>query len=216
MHTIRLVLLLLLAPTLAGAQPVYRCGNRYGHEPCKQGRVVEVTPPVRDLGARGSAQVFLCVSHRGGRFWAPSHCSEHDALIERIESVPAGLPWDQQVQLADRQTREGHAVQRRRMNERGAPSAGGTSAGDPARCAHWNAQVEHWDALARRPQSAAMQGWIAEQRKAVREGAVQGGMLKAPGPWACAQGGRPGSALRGSRMHRDTAASRAPVSPWGG
>lgn len=36
----------------------------------------------------------------GSTFWAQAHCSQHNALIDRIENV-ADVPWDQQVQQAE-------------------------------------------------------------------------------------------------------------------
>ncbi len=157
-----------LSSSLAQAQPVYRCDNQYSSDPCGSGRVVDVSPPVRNLDTAGAAQVFLCVSNSGGRFWSSNHCRERGALVDRIESVPAGLTWDQQVQIADQQTRQGYALQQQAMQQRGG-STPGVTGGDPSRCAHFNQQVEYYDRLARQPQGAASQSWIAEQRKAVRD-----------------------------------------------
>ncbi|PLC07457.1 hypothetical protein CY658_10925 [Variovorax sp. RO1] len=164
--------LLLIASGMAHAQQVYRCGNQYSGEPCRSGggRVVDVSPPVRNLDAAGASQVFLCVSNSGGRFWSPDHCRERGALVERIEPVPAGLPWEQQVDIADRQTRQGYAVQQQAAQQRGASSPGVTGAsGDTSRCAHFNERVAYYDRLARQPQSGASQSWIAEQRKEARD-----------------------------------------------
>lgn len=172
MRFITLASLLLLACGMAQAQQVYRCGNQYSGEPCASGagRVVDVSPPVRNLDAAGASQVFLCVSNSGGRFWSPNHCRERGALVERIEPVPGGLPWDQQVEIADQQTRRGHAVQQQAAQQRGATSPGVTgSNGDTSRCAHFNERVAYYDRLARQPQSGATQSWIAEQRKEARD-----------------------------------------------
>jgi hypothetical protein len=165
-----LTLLVMAAGSMAQAQAqqVYRCGNQYSGEPCGKGKVVDVSPPVRNLDSAGSAQVFLCVSNSGGRFWSPDHCRERGALVERIEAVPGGLSWQQQVQIADQQTQQGYAVQRQAMEQRGAATVGVT-AGDSSRCAHWNQQVEYYDRLARQPQSGASQSWIAERRKEARD-----------------------------------------------
>jgi hypothetical protein len=163
-----IALLVTVASSHVQAQQVYRCGNQYSSDPCGKGRLVDVSPPVRNLDAAGAAQVYLCVSNSGGRFWSSNHCRERGALVERIESVPAGLPWDQQVQIADQQTRQGYAVQREVMAQRGA-STPGTTGGDPSRCTYFNQQVEYYDRLGRSPQSGATQSWIAERRKEVRD-----------------------------------------------
>ncbi|MDM0043769.1 hypothetical protein QTH91_04675 [Variovorax dokdonensis] len=159
---------LVMLAAAAHAQQVYRCGNQYSSEPCGGGKVVDVSPAVRSPDAAGSAQVFLCVSNSGSRFWSSEHCRERGAQIDRIESVPAGLPWDQQVQIADQQTRQGYAIQRKNMEQRGGATAG-TTGRDPARCAHFNQQVDYYDRLARRPQSSVSQGWVAERRKEIRD-----------------------------------------------
>lgn len=159
---------LLLAAGTTHAQQVYRCGNQYSSEPCGKGKLVDVSPPVRNLDARGSAEVYLCVSNSGARFWSSEHCRERSAQIERIESVPGGLPWAEQVQIADQQTRQGYAVQRQAMEQRGASTAG-TTGRDASRCADFNQQVEYYDRMARQPQSGASQSWIAERRKEVRD-----------------------------------------------
>lgn len=168
MRSAVLALLMLFSGMAVHAQQVYRCGNQYSSDPCGKGTLVDVSPPVRNLNSGGSAQVFLCVSNQSGRFWSSNHCRERGALVERIESVPAGLPWDQQVKIADQQTRQGYAVQRQVMDQRG-PSTAGVTSGDSSRCAHFNQQVEYYDRLARQPQSGASQSWIAERRKDARD-----------------------------------------------
>ena len=167
--------LFLLTGAAAHAQAVHRCGNQYSDQPCGAGKVVDVSPAVRSLDSAGAAQVFSCVTHSGGRFWSSVHCREKNALVERIESVPAGLPWEQQVDIADQQTRRGYATQRQQMQVSGASTAGeiapsgGGGANARQNCAYWNEQVAYYDAMARRPQSPGTQGWIAERRKEARD-----------------------------------------------
>ncbi|MFT4266151.1 MAG: hypothetical protein QM586_02840 [Xenophilus sp.] len=47
-----------------------------------------------------AATIYLCKAYNGGTFWSQAHCSQHNALIERIESV-ADVPWNQQVEQAE-------------------------------------------------------------------------------------------------------------------
>ena len=54
------------------------------------------------LGASADT-IYHCKAYGGGTFWASSHCSNHKALIDRIATVPSGMPWDQQVQIAESQ-----------------------------------------------------------------------------------------------------------------
>lgn len=51
-------------------------------------------------GPASSATIYLCEAYNGSTFWAQAHCSKHNALIDRIETV-ADVPWDQQVQQAE-------------------------------------------------------------------------------------------------------------------
>ncbi|MBS0451698.1 MAG: hypothetical protein JSS14_10320 [Proteobacteria bacterium] len=162
------VLALAVSLPTVQAQQVYRCGNNYSAEPCSGGKAVDVSPPVRNLDAVSKSEAYLCVSNSGGRFWSPEHCRERGAQIDRIESVPAGLPWDQQVKIAEQQARQGYAIQRQNVTQHGGATAG-TTGRDPSRCAHFNQQVEQLDIQARQPQSTASLGWIAQQRKDVRD-----------------------------------------------
>lgn len=165
---------------MANAQSVHRCGSQYSDKPCTGGKVVDVSPAVRSLDSTSGAsggQVFLCVHHGGRRFWSSTHCREQQALVERIESVPAHLPWSEQVQIAEQKTRQGYSTQRQQMQARGAASAGVTAPGNGTRqnCSHWNEQVARYDAMARQPQSPATQGWIAERRKETRDAQFRAG-----------------------------------------
>ena len=49
-----------------------------------------------------AATIYQCKSYGGETFWAQAHCHKHKALIERIASVPDGMPFQQQVDLASR------------------------------------------------------------------------------------------------------------------
>lgn len=55
--------------------------------------------------AATSGTIYLCKAYTGGTFWAQAHCNQHEALIERIAYVPAGMTFEQQVELAQQQRR---------------------------------------------------------------------------------------------------------------
>lgn len=109
MRTTLTALLALLAhalPLLAQGQTIYRCGNSYSQTPCAGGHAVDdvlSTLHGSTQAAPGQATVYLCQGQGGGQFWSATHCAQHQALIERMETVPASLPWPQQVQQAQRQ-----------------------------------------------------------------------------------------------------------------
>ena len=68
------------------------------------------------LGA-SAGSIYLCKAYAGGTFWASNHCNQHNALIERIANVPDGLPFDQQVNIANQQ-RQSAASTTTRSEER--------------------------------------------------------------------------------------------------
>lgn len=49
--------------------------------------------------AAQAATIYLCKAYSGGTFWADVHCNRHQAHIERMFSVPDGMPFDQKVAL---------------------------------------------------------------------------------------------------------------------
>lgn len=67
--------------------------------------------------------IYLCKAYNGSTFWAKAHCNQHNALIERIVSVPDGMPFEQQVEgaragvnsaQARQQSEENHAQRNQR------------------------------------------------------------------------------------------------------
>lgn len=101
------------------AQEVYRCGNTYGHDACRGGRVVDTSPPMAsvrsDSERDGLATLYLCQGKAGGKFWSRQHCHAHGAWVDRTETVPGGLRWQDQVAMA--------SAQRNEMAALAAPSA---------------------------------------------------------------------------------------------
>ena len=95
--------------------PVYRCGSSYSQTPCAGGHAIEdklSTLHRSTVAAPGQATVYLCQGQGGGQFWSSSHCGQHSATIERMETVPASLPWAQQVQQAQSQWEQARGLPR--------------------------------------------------------------------------------------------------------
>ncbi|MCM2251608.1 MAG: hypothetical protein NDJ19_04530 [Ramlibacter sp.] len=114
--------------------------------------------------------IYLCKAYGGGTFWAASHCNQHNALIERIVSVPDGMPFHQQVQLAEQQRRPGMSTGSHSSTTTTTTTSRGPSAQDvQAECAALDGRVASLDALARQPQSAQMHDWIRGERKKGRD-----------------------------------------------
>ena len=66
----------------AGAQPVYRCGNTYGSQPCLQGRVLE-PDDARSVAQREEALRIVAAQKRQG------DDMEHDRLRREAALKPA-------------------------------------------------------------------------------------------------------------------------------
>lgn len=114
----------------------------------------------------GAGEVFMCKSYSGGTFWSSAHCGKHNALIERIVSVPDGLPFDQQVQLAEQ-----NRAQAATLAQPPAPVTvqSATVPSNKAECQALDAQIREWDEMARQPLSSQTQAWIAVQRRKARD-----------------------------------------------
>jgi hypothetical protein len=108
--------------------------------------------------------IYLCNAYGGGTFWSQAHCGQHRALIERIFPVPAGLPFEQQVQLAEQHRRETAAA----VYSAPVQVSTGIAESKARDCKALDAEVERLDVMARQPQSGQMQDWIRGKRQEAR------------------------------------------------
>jgi hypothetical protein len=139
--------------------------------PVRQPRIAPVIPPPADAVRRedapaASGTIYLCKAYNGGTFWAQAHCNQHQALIDSIVSVPAGLPFEQKVELAQRQ-RQATAQLVDPPPQVG--SAAPAVAGNQGECAALDARVAELDVMARAPHTAQMQDWLRGERKKARD-----------------------------------------------
>lgn len=124
-------------------------------------------PVVEAPAPRTGGTIYLCRDYSGGSFWASDHCNRHNALIDRMVSVPEGMPFQQQVQIAE---------QRRQILLGSAPPVQTTSSHVPAPspsnkslCESLDARVTQLDAMARQPQTGPTQDWIRLERQKSRD-----------------------------------------------
>ena len=113
--------------------------------------------------------IYLCRAYGGGNFWAKTHCNQHQALIERIASVPEGLPFEQQVALGEQQRSTAAALTAPHRSVVTTVTSGGSQATQQSECKALDASIQQYDAMARQPQSGQMQDWISAQRKKARD-----------------------------------------------
>jgi hypothetical protein len=117
-----------------------------------------ITPPPATRSAppetSGSITLYHCKAYSGGTFWANTHCNQHQALIDRMVDVSARLAFSQQVEMAEGNRRAGAAPQSAPQGVLAAPVVS-----DSGECDVLERQIQHWDAMARQPQSAQMQDW---------------------------------------------------------
>lgn len=120
-----------------------------------------------------AATLYLCRAYSGGSFWSSSHCARHSALIERLVSVPDGIPFEQQVHLGE-QNRASAAE----LLTPSRPQTQVQSQTGPSKEAHCNAikaRLDAIDARARVPQSGQSQDQLRhEKRKALEQSSQLG------------------------------------------
>lgn len=124
-----------------------------------QGEPPEIPP------ARTGGTIYRCRAYNGGTFWAQAHCGQHQALIESIVPVPAGMSFEQQVELAEQRRPPTTTTIHNTHIEVNRTADASTK----SECKALDARVEQLDAMARQPQSGQMQDWIRGQRQQARD-----------------------------------------------
>ena len=111
-----------------------------------------------------AATIYLCEGYSGGKFWSSVHCREKQALIDRMETVPDGLPFDQQVNMASQQRDKAqHLYQAPQQQTQS------TVTNNKVTCTDLEGRIANLDAMARQPQSGQTQDWITAERWRLRD-----------------------------------------------
>lgn len=161
--------MLLLLPFSAQAE-VYRCGNTYSHEPCKGGRTVDVTPPLADPAGPSTQRIYLCRRSDNALFWAPDHCHNHGWRIERTETVPARVPWEQQIEIARSKRNAAAQLQQDSAVPRfPLPAPQQPADSRSARCGALDGWVKELDRMGRAGSLHYDLEWVRRERKAARD-----------------------------------------------
>lgn len=126
----------------------------------------EPEPPPRE-GPPERTTIYLCKSYGGGMFWSTALCSVQRATIDRIAIVPGGLPFEQQVTIA-----EGERTEAAKLY---APPPAPTvtrrnhqTVDKSAECQALEESIRQLDARARQPQTGYTQDWIRNERMKAR------------------------------------------------
>lgn len=64
--------------------------------------VTSIFASIFATNSSAAATIYQCRAYNGESFWASNHCQKHQALVEGIHSVPDNMPFQQQVDLAQR------------------------------------------------------------------------------------------------------------------
>jgi hypothetical protein len=142
-------------------------------------RRLDIDPPRPQLEARVAPEarktIYLCKAYSGGSFWSDVTCGAQGATIDRITTVPASLPFDQQVALA-----RGEAQEAAKLYTAAQPLITAAVIEPPAPpgnrsslCPILDQQVRDLDAEARRGQPAWRQDQIRADRMNVMTARVR-------------------------------------------
>ena len=177
MHAVRSLIsagALILLSLQAGAQ-VYRCGNEYSATPCKGGREIDVSDPLRDPD---KILIHLCRSPHQGLIWTSMRCVDAKWAQVRSEWVPRNLEFDDQVKYVtakgerDRQARLTYApaapVQYSPQSSRTANNIN-SGYNNKMQCQSLDERVNWLDSLGRAGGGGYTMDWIREQRRLARD-----------------------------------------------
>lgn len=158
----------LLAAAAPAAAQVYRCGNAYTDEPCRNGKVVDATPAVSDPAGPSSVYINLCSVPGGGRSWSRDACSLKGWKLDRKVQVPINLPWDEQVAVGNDKVR---AAERYQWEPKPnyAPNPAHPVIARKQQCKALDARVAELDQMGRAGSRVYSLEWIREERRKARD-----------------------------------------------
>ena len=123
-------------------------------------------------------EIYRCKTYGGGLFWSPTHCQQHGALIDRIESVPSGMGFEGQVRVAEQGLgRAGQAAARiapprpvgpRRADQLALQRQARAKARQQARCDRLQAELDRQQAFSRQKLTARRQEFIRNKQEQLR------------------------------------------------
>jgi hypothetical protein len=124
--------------------------------------------------------LYRCRAYGGGLFWSKTHCQQHDALVDRIETVPSGLSMDRQIRVAEQglsksQRTASRADAMTRAEQKSLQREARSRERQQARCERLQAELERQYSRSRQPLTARQQQRVAERQQRLREERAQAG-----------------------------------------
>ena len=104
--------------------------------------------------------IYLCKAYSGGMFWSSASCSQRQATVDRMVTVPNGMPFDQQMALGEAARAQGQAVTAAQT-----PSPQVPQASRQAECDGVRTSIANLDSQMRLPQSGQMMDWLKQRRQ---------------------------------------------------
>lgn len=158
----------LLLPATAMAQTIFRCGNTYSQEACSGGKVVEdKTTIIHDH--RSGSTIFLCKSRDDSLFWSSQQCAHHNAYLERKQSVPPALTWEQKVAQAEAQWRKAQRAAAPPTPSYSSRPVQQAASGKEAICDALDERVKELDRMGRAGSLYYDLDWVRSERKKARD-----------------------------------------------
>jgi len=158
---------------VAPAEPprVYRCVEAgkvtYTNTACASEDQATVLPFSADTAGRSHIAFYQCRNPAGRLFWSARLCSEHKSRIERTFTVPADLPFPQQVALAEQRLAALKPAPTQRPTRHASAASSDHEKG--LICAELEASVKRLDSLARQALSGQRQDEIRSERQRLRD-----------------------------------------------
>ena len=127
------------------------------------------------IGASAQAdQLYRCRSYGGGLFWSQTHCQQHGALVDRIESVPSGLSPDRQIRVAEQGIAQSTRTVSRadamtRAEQKALQREAHARARQQARCDRLQAELELQYSRSRQKLTALQQQRVSVRQQRLRE-----------------------------------------------
>ncbi len=122
-------------------------------------------------GTAWADPLYRCKTYSGGLFWSRDHCQTHQALIDRIEQVPGGLKFEQQVKLAEQGASKAAKMVAVDVTEtaEAAEKRAKAAAKHQARCQRLQDDVAEQDSRSRQQTTAKRQDQIAAKKQKLQD-----------------------------------------------